>query len=73
MIGLYTHATGCFVRDSVDPDYIAVFPFYSTEHCLGYMSWRFTIWAGILVRDLVQPLLLALLVPSASGPSRICS
>ncbi|OCF38714.1 hypothetical protein I317_07499 [Kwoniella heveanensis CBS 569] len=48
MIGLYTHATGCFVRDSVEPDYISSFPFYSTEHCLGYMSWRFTIWAGIL-------------------------
>ncbi|WWC62059.1 uncharacterized protein I303_104648 [Kwoniella dejecticola CBS 10117] len=48
MIGLYTHATGCFVRDSVDPDYIPTFPFYSTEHCLGYMSWRYTIWAGIL-------------------------
>ncbi|WVQ99607.1 hypothetical protein IAU59_006743 [Kwoniella sp. CBS 9459] len=48
MIGLYTHATGCFVRDSVEPDYNASFPFYSTEHCLGYESWRFTIWAGIL-------------------------
>ncbi|KAK4687326.1 hypothetical protein P7C73_g2784, partial [Tremellales sp. Uapishka_1] len=47
MIGLYTHATGCFVRDSTDPDYIRVFPFYSTDHCLGYESWRFTIWAGI--------------------------
>ncbi|KAK0506352.1 NADPH oxidase [Armillaria luteobubalina] len=48
MIGLYTHATGCFVRDSVDPDYISTFPFYSTEHCLGYNSWRFTIWPGII-------------------------
>lgn len=48
MIGLYTHATGCFVRDSVDPDYIPTFPFYSTEHCLGYESWRFTIWPGLL-------------------------
>lgn len=48
MLGLYTHATGCFVRDSVDPDYIRTFPFYSTQHCLGYMSWRFTIWPGIL-------------------------
>ncbi|EJU01055.1 hypothetical protein DACRYDRAFT_22860 [Dacryopinax primogenitus] len=48
MIGLYSHATGCFVRDSVDPDYISTFPFYSTEHCLGYMSWRYTIWPGIL-------------------------
>jgi NADPH oxidase len=48
MIGLYTHATGCFVRDSVLPDYIATFPFYSTEHCLGYLSWRFIIWPGVL-------------------------
>lgn len=48
MIALYTHATGCFVRDSVDPDYIPTFPFYSTEHCLGYLSWRFIIWFGIL-------------------------
>ncbi|KIJ21819.1 hypothetical protein PAXINDRAFT_165200 [Paxillus involutus ATCC 200175] len=46
-IGLYTHATGCFVRDSVNPDYTSTFPFYSTEHCLGYESWRFTIWPGI--------------------------
>ncbi|KAF9244626.1 FAD-binding domain-containing protein [Melanogaster broomeanus] len=46
-IGLYSHATGCFVRDSVNPDYITSFPFYSTEHCLGYESWRFTIWPGI--------------------------
>ncbi|KAF9270150.1 NADPH oxidase [Marasmius fiardii PR-910] len=48
MLGLYTHATGCFVRDSVDPDYIPTFPFYSTEHCLGYLSWRFIIWPGII-------------------------
>jgi len=48
MIGLYAHATGCFVRDSVNPDYISSFPFYSTEHCLGYMSWRYTIWPGII-------------------------
>ncbi|KZV77452.1 NADPH oxidase [Peniophora sp. CONT] len=47
-IGLYAHATGCFVRDSVDPDYIASFPFYSTEHCLGYESWRFIIWPGVI-------------------------
>jgi len=48
MLGLYTHATGCFVRDSVDPDYIPTFPFYSTEHCLGYLSWRYTIWPGMM-------------------------
>ncbi|KAF9496127.1 NADPH oxidase A [Pleurotus eryngii] len=48
MIGLYTHATGCFVRDSVDPSYSNVFPFYTTKNCLGYESWRYTIWPGIL-------------------------
>jgi len=48
MLALYTHATGCFVRDSTNPDYIPTFPFYSTQHCLGYMSWRFIIWPGIL-------------------------
>ena len=48
MIGLYTHATGCFVRDSAEPSYSPIFPFYKTDHCLGYESWRFTIWPGIL-------------------------
>ncbi|KII93897.1 hypothetical protein PLICRDRAFT_171599 [Plicaturopsis crispa FD-325 SS-3] len=48
MIGLYAHATGCFVRDSADPAYTDTFPFYNTEFCLGYESWRFTIWPGIL-------------------------
>ncbi|KAI5850660.1 ferric reductase NAD binding domain-containing protein [Tricharina praecox] len=45
MIGLYTHATGCFVRDSVDPySPFAGKPFWN--HCIGYQGWRFTIWAG---------------------------
>jgi len=48
MIALYSHATGCFVRDTVQPDYIPTFPFYSTEHCLGYESWRYIIWPGII-------------------------
>lgn len=48
MLALYTHATGCFVRDTVNPDYTRTFPFYSTEHCLGYFSWRFIIWPGII-------------------------
>jgi NADPH oxidase len=48
MLALYSHATGCFVRDSTNPDFIPTFPFYSTQHCLGYFSWRFTIWPGIL-------------------------
>lgn len=47
-IGLYSHATGCFVRDSVDPAYTYTFPFYNTEFCLGYESWRYTIWPGII-------------------------
>ncbi|KAI6047698.1 ferric reductase NAD binding domain-containing protein [Pisolithus marmoratus] len=46
-LALYSHATGCFVRDSVQPDYIKSFPFYSTRHCLGYESWRFIVWPGI--------------------------
>lgn len=48
MLGLFTHATGCFVRDSAEPDLIPTFPFYSTRHCLGYLSWRFIIWPAIL-------------------------
>lgn len=48
MLGLYTHATGCFVRDSAEPDFQATFPFYNTRHCLGYLSWRYTIWPGII-------------------------
>jgi len=48
MIGIYTHATGCFVRDSVEPDYIPTFPFYSMDHCIGYLSWRYIIWPGII-------------------------
>jgi len=48
MIGLYSHATGCFVRDTPEPTYTFTFPFYSTSGCLGYESWRFIIWPGIL-------------------------
>ncbi|KAF8310554.1 hypothetical protein DL93DRAFT_2126443 [Clavulina sp. PMI_390] len=48
MIGLYTHAVGCFVRDAPPPSFQKEFPFYSTEHCLGYESWRYTIWPGVL-------------------------
>ncbi|KAJ7895097.1 NADPH oxidase isoform 1 [Mycena leptocephala] len=48
ILGLYTHATGCFVRDSANPRFSRTFPFYNPDHCLGYMSWRFTIWPGIL-------------------------
>jgi NADPH oxidase len=48
MLALYSHATGCFVRDSVKPDFTRTFPFYSTKHCLGYESWRYIIGPGII-------------------------
>ena len=38
MLGLYTHATGCFVRGAL--------PGQNVE-CIGYETWRFTIWGGI--------------------------
>ena len=44
MLGLFTHVSGCFVRDTVEPDLTSSFPYYSTDHCLGYYSWRFIIW-----------------------------
>ena len=48
MIGLFTHVSGCFVRDSIEPDLTSTFPYYSTDHCLGYYSWRFIIWPFII-------------------------
>ncbi|KAL8292839.1 hypothetical protein RQP46_000533 [Phenoliferia psychrophenolica] len=38
LLGLYTHATGCFVRGALPNEPV---------QCLGYGSWRWTIWAGI--------------------------
>ena len=45
LIGLYTHAVGCFVRDTTE----SYSPFAGKgfwDHCIGYQSWRFTLWAG---------------------------
>jgi len=39
MLGLYTHATGCFVRGALPGQDV---------QCLGYQTWRGTIWGGIL-------------------------
>lgn len=39
LLGLYTHATGCFVRGALPG---------TPVQCLGYESWRWTIWGGIL-------------------------
>ncbi|KAH9208658.1 putative NADPH oxidase [Leptodontidium sp. 2 PMI_412] len=44
-LGLYTHATGCFVRDTTAP----FSPFAGEQfwkHCLGYHGWRWELWAG---------------------------
>lgn len=35
------------MRDTPDPAYTRRFPFYDANHCLGYESWRYTIWPGI--------------------------
>ncbi|CAD6501556.1 BgTH12-01807 [Blumeria graminis f. sp. triticale] len=45
MLGLYTHATGCFVRDTATP----FSPFDHDGfwgHCLGYEGWRWELWGG---------------------------
>jgi len=47
MLGFYTHATGCFVRDSVTP----FSPFNERDfwkHCIGYQAWRFTLAPGAI-------------------------
>ncbi|RMZ76403.1 hypothetical protein DV737_g4858, partial [Chaetothyriales sp. CBS 132003] len=44
-LGLYTHATGCFVRDSTDP----FSPFAGKNfwtHCIGYEGWRWELFGG---------------------------
>jgi NADPH oxidase len=46
-LALYTHATGCFVRDSVNP----YSPFAGQDfwdHCIGYEGWRWELWTGAL-------------------------
>lgn len=47
MLALYTHATGCFVRDTADP----ISPFAGKQfwnHCLGYEGWRWELVAAAL-------------------------
>lgn len=44
-LALYTHATGCFVRDTTDP----YSPFAGKlfwNHCLGYEGWRWELVGG---------------------------
>lgn len=45
LLAMYTHATGCFVRDSVQP----YSPFAGKDfwdHCIGYEGWRWELWGG---------------------------
>ncbi|CEO59781.1 Putative Cytochrome b-245 heavychain subunit beta [Penicillium brasilianum] len=45
LLALYTHATGCFVRDTTDPiSPFAGSPFWG--HCLGYEGWRWELVAA---------------------------
>ncbi|KAF8324797.1 ferric reductase NAD binding domain-containing protein [Cantharellus anzutake] len=47
-LALYSHATGCFVRDTPEPVHTKKFPFYDANHCLGYGSWHFTVGPAML-------------------------
>src|SRR5690349_3502218 len=45
LLGMYTHATGCFVRDTAAPHS----PFAGKEfwqHCIGYEGWRWELIGG---------------------------
>lgn len=46
LLAMYTHAVGCFVRDSTQP----YSPFAGAifwKHCIGYHGWRWELW-GVL-------------------------
>ncbi|KAK7757903.1 hypothetical protein SLS62_000281 [Diatrype stigma] len=72
-LGLYTHAVGCFVRDSALP----VSPFAGNDfwtHCIGYQGWRWELWADVVEIQFNKPSFkykagqwLFLQVPSISG------
>lgn len=45
LLAMYTHATGCFVRDTADPiSPLAGEQFW--KHCLGYNGWRWELVGG---------------------------
>lgn len=43
-LAMYTHATGCFVRDSVEPH--SPFAKLYWTHCIGYNGWRWELVGG---------------------------
>jgi NADPH oxidase len=47
LLAMYTHTTGCFVRDSVEPHSpFAGAPYWN--HCIGYQGWRWELISGAL-------------------------
>ncbi|KAJ9646477.1 hypothetical protein H2201_001434 [Coniosporium apollinis] len=44
MLAMYTHATGCFVRDTAPPHSPFAKSFW--EHCIGYEGWRWELVGG---------------------------
>ncbi|KIV81406.1 hypothetical protein PV11_03596 [Exophiala sideris] len=45
LLAMYTHAVGCFVRDTADPfSPFAGNPFWT--HCIGYEGWRWELFGG---------------------------
>ena len=45
LLGMYNHATNCFVRDTTDPfSPFAGKPFWT--HCIGYEGWRWELFGG---------------------------
>ena len=45
LLAMYTHATGCFVRDTTTPySPFAGKPFWN--HCIGYEGWRWELFGG---------------------------
>lgn len=45
LLGMYTHATGCFVRDSKIP-YSPFAGYNFWRHCIGYEGWRWELFGG---------------------------
>lgn len=48
LLGMYTHATGCFVRDTRS-NLTPYSPFAGADfwnHCIGYQGWRWELFAG---------------------------
>lgn len=45
-LAMYTHATGCFVRDSVEPYSPLAKKYWA--HCIGYNGWRWELLGGAI-------------------------